>query len=55
MTSVLAMSDCKIPGENVLPGVEGLEGATVVLEPGAPHYGIGWGAIGAADNTMTPR
>jgi len=46
VTSGLAMSDCKIPAENVLPGVEGLKGPLSCLNQA--RYGIGWGATGAA-------
>ena len=46
VTSSLAMSECKIPEENVLPGVEGLKGPLSCLNQA--RYGIGWGAIGAA-------
>src|SRR5271168_4576814 len=46
ITSGLAMSDCEIPAENVLPGVEGLRGPLSCLT--AARYGIGWGVIGAA-------
>jgi len=46
VTSGLAMSDCKIPAANVLPGVEGLRGPLSCLDQA--RYGIGWGAIGAA-------
>jgi glutaryl-CoA dehydrogenase len=46
VTSSLAMSDCKIPAENVLPGVEGLKGPLSCLNQA--RYGIGWGAIGSA-------
>jgi glutaryl-CoA dehydrogenase len=46
VTSGLAMTDCKIPAENVLPGVEGLKGPLSCLNQA--RYGIGWGAIGAA-------
>jgi glutaryl-CoA dehydrogenase len=46
VTSGLSMSDCEIPAENVLPGVEGLRGPLGCLT--AARYGIGWGAIGAA-------
>ena len=46
VTSGLAMSDCKIPAENLLPGVEGLKGPLSCLNQA--RYGIGWGAIGAA-------
>ncbi len=40
------MSDCEIPAENLLPGVEGLRGPFSCLNQA--RYGIGWGAIGAA-------
>src|SRR5580700_710420 len=46
ITSGLAMTDCKIPAANVLPGVEGLKGPLSCLNQA--RYGIGWGAIGAA-------
>ncbi len=46
ITSGLAMTDCEIPAENTLPGVEGLRGPLGCLTQA--RYGIGWGAIGAA-------
>ena len=46
VTSGLAMNDCEIPAENVLPGVAGLKGPLSCLSQA--RYGIGWGAIGAA-------
>jgi len=46
ITSGLAMTDCKIPAENLMPGVEGLKGPLSCLNQA--RYGIGWGAIGAA-------
>ncbi len=46
ITSGLAMTDCKIPATNLLPGVEGLRGPLSCLNQA--RYGIGWGAIGAA-------
>ncbi len=46
VTSSLALADCKIPAENLLPGVEGLKGPLSCLNQA--RYGIGWGAIGAA-------
>jgi glutaryl-CoA dehydrogenase len=46
VTSGLAMNDCEIPAENVLPHVEGLRGPLSCLNQA--RYGIGWGAIGAA-------
>src|ERR1700677_4111584 len=46
VTSGLSMTDCEIPGENVLPGVEGLRRPLSCLNQA--RYGIGWGGIGAA-------
>jgi glutaryl-CoA dehydrogenase len=46
VTSGLAMTDCEIPAENLLPGAEGLKAALSCLTQA--RYGIGWGAIGAA-------
>ena len=46
VTSSLTLSDCKIPAENLLPGVAGLKGPLSCLNQA--RYGIGWGAIGAA-------
>lgn len=46
VTSGLAMNDCAIPEENLLPGVQGLKGPLSCLNQA--RYGIGWGAIGAA-------
>ncbi len=46
VTSGLAMTDCEIPADNILPKVEGLKGALSCLTQA--RYGIGWGAIGAA-------
>ncbi len=46
VTSGLAMTDCKIPATNLLPGVEGLKGPLSCLNQA--RYGIGWGALGAA-------
>ncbi len=46
ITSGLAMNDCEIPAENLLPKVEGLKGPLMCLNQA--RYGIGWGAIGAA-------
>ena len=46
VTAGLAMSDCAIPAENVLPGIAGLRGPLSCLDQA--RYGIGWGAVGAA-------
>jgi glutaryl-CoA dehydrogenase len=46
ITAGLAMTDCEIPAENLLPDVAGLKGPLSCLDQA--RYGIGWGAIGAA-------
>ena len=46
ITSGLAMNDCEIPAENILPKAEGLKGPLSCLTQA--RYGIGWGGIGAA-------
>ena len=46
VTAGLAMIDCAIPADAVLPGVAGLRGPLSCLDQA--RYGIGWGAIGAA-------
>ncbi len=46
VTSGLALSDCEISEDNLLPGVTGLRGPLNCLDQA--RYGIGWGAIGAA-------
>jgi glutaryl-CoA dehydrogenase len=46
VTSSLAMTDCQIPAENLLPGAEGLRGPLSCLNQA--RYGICWGVIGAA-------
>jgi glutaryl-CoA dehydrogenase len=46
VTAGLAMTECKIPAANILPGVQGLRGPLSCLDQA--RYGIGWGAIGAA-------
>src|SRR6202790_3377923 len=46
ITSALSMTDCRVPAENLLAGVEGLKGPLSCLNQA--RYGIGWGAIGAA-------
>ncbi len=45
-TAELYFDQCKIPKENLLPGVEGLKGPLMCLNQA--RYGIAWGAIGAA-------
>ena len=46
VTSSLSFADCRIPGENALPGAVGLKTALDCLNQA--RYGIGWGVIGAA-------
>jgi glutaryl-CoA dehydrogenase len=46
ITSGLSFTDCEVPAENLLPGIEGLRGPLSCLTQA--RYGIGWGAIGAA-------
>ncbi len=46
VTSQLAFEDCRVPAENILPGVEGLKGPLSCLTQA--RYGIAWGAIGSA-------
>jgi len=46
VTSQLAFEDCRVPDENVLPGVEGLKGPLSCLTQA--RYGISWGALGSA-------
>ena len=46
VTSQLAFEDCRIPEENLLPGVEGLRGPLSCLTQA--RYGIAWGSIGSA-------
>jgi len=46
VTSQLAFEDCRVPGENMLPGVSGLKGPLSCLTQA--RYGIAWGALGSA-------
>jgi glutaryl-CoA dehydrogenase len=46
VTSQLAFEECRIPEENVLPGVEGMKGPLSCLTQA--RYGIAWGALGSA-------
>jgi glutaryl-CoA dehydrogenase len=46
VTSQLAFEECRIPEENVLPGIEGLKGPLSCLTQA--RYGIAWGALGSA-------
>src|SRR6266705_6583365 len=45
VTSQLAFEDCRVPAQNVLPGVEGLKGPLSCLTQA--RYGIAWGALGS--------
>jgi glutaryl-CoA dehydrogenase len=46
VTSQLALEDCRVPEENMLPGVSGLRGPLSCLTQA--RYGIAWGALGSA-------
>src|SRR5690349_16923562 len=46
VTSQLAFEDCRIPKDNILPGVEGLKGPLGCLTQA--RYGIAWGGLGSA-------
>jgi len=46
VTSELVLDDCRIPSDNVLPGVTGMRGPLSCLNEA--RYGIVWGAMGAA-------
>ncbi len=47
VTGEIAMDDVRVPEENLLPGVKGLAGPFGCLNNA--RYGIGWGAMGAAE------
>ena len=46
VTSSLAMSDCRVGDETMLPGAKGLKAPLACLSQA--RFGIGWGVIGAA-------
>ena len=46
VTSQLAFEECRIPRQNILPGIEGIKGPLSCLTQA--RYGIAWGAIGSA-------
>lgn len=46
VTSSLAMSDCRVSEDAILPGAKGLKAPLACLSQA--RYGIGWGVIGAA-------
>jgi len=46
VTSELVFEDCRVPEENLLPGVEGLKGPLSCLTEA--RHGIIWGALGSA-------
>jgi glutaryl-CoA dehydrogenase len=48
-TSELGFSDCRIPGDAILPETEGLKNALMCLNQA--RYGIAWGGIGSAMET----
>jgi len=45
-TGEIHLDDAWVPGENILPGVEGMKGPLSCLTQA--RYGIAWGAVGAA-------
>lgn len=47
VTGMIMMSDVAVPAENMLPNVAGLKGPFSCLNKA--RYGIGWGALGAAE------
>jgi len=47
ITGEIAMDDCFVPEENMLPEVQGLRGPFSCLNKA--RYGISWGAMGAAE------
>jgi glutaryl-CoA dehydrogenase len=51
VTSQLALQDCRIPSENLLPGTTGLKNALMCLNQA--RYGIAWGALGSAMATFS--
>jgi glutaryl-CoA dehydrogenase len=48
ITGEIVMDDVFVPAENELPNVEGLKGPFTCLN--SARYGIGWGALGAAED-----
>jgi len=46
ITGEVALSDVRVPAEDVLPGVSGMKGPLSCLTQA--RYGIAWGAVGAA-------
>jgi glutaryl-CoA dehydrogenase len=46
VTSELILDDCRLPGDAVLPGVQGMRGPLSCLNEA--RFGIIWGAMGAA-------
>ena len=47
ITGEIVMDEVLVPEENLLPGVSGLRGPFTCLD--AARFGIGWGALGAAE------
>jgi glutaryl-CoA dehydrogenase len=47
VTGMIAMEDVFVPDDHILPGVTGLKGPFSCLNKA--RYGIGWGALGAAE------
>ncbi|MEF8773716.1 MAG: acyl-CoA dehydrogenase family protein [Halobacteriales archaeon] len=54
ITGEISLNDVRVPGDAVLPGVEGMKGPLSCLTQA--RYGIAWGAVGAArDSFETAR
>ena len=51
VTGEIVLEDCRIPAENMLPGVAGLKGPLGCLT--SARYGIAWGAMGALEALYT--
>ncbi len=47
ITGEITLSDCFVPDDSILPGVQGLRGPLSCLNKA--RYGIAWGAMGAAE------
>ncbi|XP_012248425.1 glutaryl-CoA dehydrogenase, mitochondrial [Bombus impatiens] len=50
VTGMILMDNVEVPAENLLPNTQGLKGPFVCLNNA--RYGIGWGALGAAETCL---
>jgi len=50
VTSQLVLADCRVAGDAMLPGTDGLRCALMCLNQA--RYGIAWGALGSAEATF---